>query len=241
MSTPISHFGLVLKSPNVIFASLRTSRNTISCSLEWSAHFRPSFDSFVGFSDGGRFLNVPECVKKYLGESTPVSSSNESAIKIRLKHSCSDVELRFYFSKWGISRRSNTAVVIFYSVAIRGWMGWGLWQAQFTLSSPRAAIYFETWLVWALYCHQKEEETLNRIAEKSGVKARKDKGFYARQINPSLCAALRLRNSLNFQNGLSRTGISVQKMTDVIIGSKRICVTHVFCLPDMRIAVQPRL
>lgn len=57
---------------------------------------------------------------------------------------------------------------IFYSVAIRGWMGWGLWQAQFTLSSPRAAIYFETWLVWALYCHQKEEETLNRIAERAG-------------------------------------------------------------------------
>lgn len=44
----------------------------------------------------------------------------------------------------------------------------GLWQAQFTLSSPRAAIYFETWLVWAVYCHQKEEETLNRIAEKAG-------------------------------------------------------------------------
>lgn len=44
----------------------------------------------------------------------------------------------------------------------------GLWQAQFTLSSPRAAIYFETWLVWAVYCHQKEEETLDRIAEKAG-------------------------------------------------------------------------
>lgn len=44
----------------------------------------------------------------------------------------------------------------------------GFWQAQFTLSSPRAAIYFETWLVWAVYCHQKEEETLDRIAEKAG-------------------------------------------------------------------------
>lgn len=49
MSTPISHFGLVLKSPNVIFSSLRTSQKTISCGLEWSAHFRPPLDWFVGF------------------------------------------------------------------------------------------------------------------------------------------------------------------------------------------------
>lgn len=35
---------------------------------------------------------------------------------------------------------------------------WGLWQAQFTLSSPRNAIYFETWLVWAVYCHKKRKK-----------------------------------------------------------------------------------
>lgn len=57
---------------------------------------------------------------------------------------------------------------IFYSVAIYDWRVGGFWQAQFTLSSPRAAIYFETWLVWAVYCHQKKEETLDRIAEKAG-------------------------------------------------------------------------
>lgn len=54
MSIPISHFGIVLKSPNVIFfPSLRTSQKTISCGLEWSARFRPPFDRFVRISDDG--------------------------------------------------------------------------------------------------------------------------------------------------------------------------------------------
>lgn len=103
------------------------------------------------------------------------------------------------FGKSKISRRIReqtdvSCMDIFCSVAIYDWRGWGgLWQAQFTLSSPRAAIYFETWLVWAFYCHQKEEETLNRIAEKSGVKARKDKAFTHDKYT-KICAQQRKRD-----------------------------------------------
>lgn len=85
MSTPISHFGLVLKSPNVIFSSLRTSQKTISCALEWSAHFRPPFDWFVGFlmAVGSKCAAVCEeiprgintrCIKQRVGNQNKIET-----------------------------------------------------------------------------------------------------------------------------------------------------------------------
>lgn len=85
MSTPISHFGLVLKSPNVIFSSLRTSQKTISCAIEWSAHFRPPLGWFVGFlmAVGSKCARVCEeipqgintrCIKRRVGNENKIET-----------------------------------------------------------------------------------------------------------------------------------------------------------------------
>lgn len=123
---------------------------------------------------GDSFINEQWCNTIY--------SDRQIGIGNKWKHLASMEDSVSYSDKSKISRL-NTGLTdvwgwIFFAVlqSTAGGAG-GLWQPQFTLSLPRAAIYFETWLVWAVYCHQKEEEILNRIAEKSGVKARGDKAF----------------------------------------------------------------